>query len=68
MSYSGLSDKEKERSALLRAAARIVAAESAKGRVLTKTEDTLVLALLNRVRALEEEMIHLKTYPINLGA
>jgi hypothetical protein len=66
VNYSGLIDKEKERLALLRVASRIVTAESAKGRVLTKTEDSLVLALMNRVRILEEEISHLKRHPVDL--
>jgi hypothetical protein len=41
-----------------------VTAGSAKGKVLTKTEDTLILALMNRVRALEEVIVHLKRHPV----
>jgi hypothetical protein len=60
MGRSPLGDNEKERSALLEEASRIVAAASAQGRPLTSAEDSHVLALMNRVLALEKEIGHLK--------
>jgi hypothetical protein len=51
-----IGEKQKERSALLEEASRIVAAASARGRGLTADEDSHVLALMSRVRILEEEI------------
>jgi hypothetical protein len=50
-----IADKERERIALLEEVSRIVAAGSAQGRELTAQEDSRVLSLMVRVRALEEE-------------
>ena len=55
-------DKESERTALQDEAVRIVAAASAQGRSLTAAEDSHVLALMGRVRALEEEIHRLKKH------
>ena len=52
--------KEAEVVGLCQGAARIVAAASAQSRELTKEEDTHVLALLNQVRLLDEE-VHRRT-------
>lgn len=49
-------EKESERAALQDEAARIVAAASTEGRTLTAAENVHVLALMPRVRALEEEI------------
>ena len=49
-------EKENERAALKDEAARIVSAASTEGRTLTADEDAHVLALMARVRALEEEI------------
>ena len=57
-----LSEKEKERAALSEEAAGIVRMASAKGKALTADEDSRVLALMVRVRALEEEIKHLKRH------
>jgi hypothetical protein len=46
--------KESELAALREEAIRIVAAESSQGRALTNQEDSHVLAVMSRVRALEE--------------
>jgi hypothetical protein len=54
-----ISEKEKQRTALQEEATRIVATASAQGRQLTADEDEHVLALMGRVRALEEEIHHL---------
>ena len=48
--------KEAVLAALREEATGIVATASSQGRELTKEEDTHVLALLNRVRLLEEEI------------
>jgi len=54
---------KKKQSADLRAeAARIVATASAQGRQLTADEDAHVLALMGRVRALEEEIRRLEKH------
>lgn len=52
--------KEAELITLREEAARIVAMASSAGRTLTKEEDSHVLALMSRVRPLEEE-IHRST-------
>jgi hypothetical protein len=57
-----LSEKEKERAVLSEQAAGIVRAASANGMALTADEDSQVLALMVRVRALEEEIKHLKRH------
>ena len=57
-----LSEKEKERAALSEQAAGIVRAASAERRALTADEDSQVLALMTRVRVLEEEIKHLKRH------
>lgn len=51
--------KEAEVAALRDEAARIVGAASTQGRELTKEDDARVLALLSRVRSLEDEIRHL---------
>jgi hypothetical protein len=51
-----IGDKEKQRADLHEEVARIVAAASAQGRQLTTDEDAHVLALMGRVRALDEEI------------
>ncbi|HTS07512.1 MAG TPA: hypothetical protein VMP68_18175 [Candidatus Eisenbacteria bacterium] len=56
MDDSEIRGKEAELAALRKEAAGIVATASSQGRELTKEEDTHVLALLNRVRLLEEEI------------
>ncbi len=48
--------KVAEVAALRDEAARIVAAASTQGRELTKEDDARVLALLSRVRSLEDEI------------
>ena len=53
---SEIRKKEAEVAALRDEAARIVAAASMQGRELSKNEDASVLALLSRVRSLEEEI------------
>jgi hypothetical protein len=55
-------EKERERAALQDEAARIVAAASAQGRTLTAAEDSHVLALMGRVRTLEEEIHRFKKH------
>lgn len=54
-----ISEKEKERVALQEEAARIVRLASAEGRALTADEDSHVLSLVARMRAIEEEIQHL---------
>jgi methyl coenzyme M reductase gamma subunit len=58
-----LTERERERASLFEEAASIVRAASARGRELTTDEDSHVLALMNRVRILEEEIGHLKRHP-----
>ncbi len=48
--------KEAEVAALREQAARIVAAASTQGRELTKEDDARVVALLSRMRSLEDEI------------
>lgn len=55
-------EKESKRAALQEEAARIVAAASTDGRTLTADEDAHVLALMGRVRALEEEIHRFKKH------
>jgi hypothetical protein len=52
----------RDKAALQDEAVRIVATASAQGRSLTATEDSYVLALMGRVRALEEEIHRLKKH------
>ena len=57
---SPIDGKERERTALLEEASRIVASASAQGRELTRVEDAEVLSLISRVRAIERELHHHK--------
>jgi hypothetical protein len=58
--------KEAELIALRHEATRILATASSEGRTLTKEEDSHVLALMSRVRTLEEE-IHRHTKSRSVG-
>lgn len=53
---SEIPKKDAEVAALRDEAARIVGAASTQGRELTKEDDARVLALLTRVRSLEDEI------------
>ena len=55
---SPIDGKERERTALLEEASRIVASVSAQGRELTRAEDAEVLSRMRRVRAIEKELHH----------
>jgi hypothetical protein len=59
-----LIDEKETQRPLLEQASRIVAAASAQGREVTKAEDSHVLALMNRVRVLEEEISRLKRHSV----
>jgi hypothetical protein len=60
---ASLTEKEKERTSLVAEAAGIVRAAAARGRGLTVNEDSQVLALMTRVRVLDQEIIHLTRHP-----
>lgn len=53
---------EHERSELLEEAARIVQAAGKEGRIVGAEEDAKVLALMARVRSLEEQLGHLRRH------
>ena len=66
MEYAGgLESKVQERATLLEKAARLVRIAEAQSKVPTEEEDALVLALMARVRKLEEQIGRLKRHEYN---
>lgn len=53
---------EREREALLQEAGRIVQAAGKEGRIVGGEDDARVLALMARVRSLEEQLGHLRRH------
>ena len=53
---------EREREALLQEAGRIVQAAGTEGRIVGGEEDARVLALMARIRSLEEQLGHLRRH------